>query len=176
MVNFRLLHQHLRGLSPPDDLLLAVVFSPLDGSGHLCEGAEPRLSGHSIGGQGLQAAPGCQRLLQGGQTSEVLPPEQTQRVLQVPLPQGCLPVTTPAFDIRVSQAHSFTSSARLGCSHLPPEVLGELLQVLQAEQRLLQSSLSFMFRSLQQSPAFLYVTQGLTFTQNKPLWGLQSHS
>ncbi len=77
-------------LSLPGYLLLAVVVSSLDGLGHVSQGGEAWLSGQSIGGQSLQTLASCLSLLQGGETSDVLPPDQTQRVLQIPLPQCCL--------------------------------------------------------------------------------------
>lgn len=51
--------------------------------------------------------------------------------------------------------------------YLPPKLLGELLQVLQVKQCLLQGSLSLMFSSLQQNPTLLYVTQSFTFKHTK---------
>lgn len=77
-------------LSPPDDLLLAVVVSSLDALGHVSQGAEARLSGQSVSGERLQAPAGRLCLLQGGRASDVLPPDETQRVLQVALPQSRL--------------------------------------------------------------------------------------
>lgn len=64
-----------------------MVVSSLDDLGHVLQGAEARLPGLDIGGQGLDAAAGCLRLLQAGQASQVLPADEPQRVLQVALPQ-----------------------------------------------------------------------------------------
>lgn len=73
--------------SPPDDLLLAVVVSSLDALGHVSQSGEARLSGQSVGGEGFQTPAGRLSLLQGGESSDILPPDQTQRVLQIPFPQ-----------------------------------------------------------------------------------------
>lgn len=73
--------------SPADDLLLAVVVSSLDALGHVSQSGEARLSGQSVCGEGFQTPAGRLSLLQGGESSDVLPPDQTQRVLQVPFPQ-----------------------------------------------------------------------------------------
>lgn len=77
-------------LPPPNDLLLAVVVSFLDGFCHVSEGREAWLPGQCIGSQGLQTPASCLSLLQCGQTSDVLPPDQTQCVLKIALPQSCL--------------------------------------------------------------------------------------
>lgn len=76
--------------SPPDDLLLAVVVSSLDVLGHVSQGAEAWLSSQSVGGQGLETPARCLSFLQSGKTSDVLPADQSQCVLQIALPQCCL--------------------------------------------------------------------------------------
>lgn len=80
----------LRRPSPPDDEVSAVVVSPHDASGHVFEGAEPWLMGQSVCSQRLQSPTGRLGLLQGAEASDVLPADQTQRVLQIILPQRCL--------------------------------------------------------------------------------------
>lgn len=64
-----------------------MVVSSLDDLGHVFQGTESRLPGQNVGGQSLQAAAGCLRLLRTSQVSKVLPTDQPQRVLQVGLPQ-----------------------------------------------------------------------------------------
>lgn len=162
-------------LSPPDDLLLAVVVSSFDGLGHVSESRETWLSGQSVGGQSLQTPASGLSLLQRGQTSDVLPPEQTQRVLQISFPQGGLGNATQSWlnsgcrkaDLRLC----FWCVLR---SYLSPKLLGELLQVLQAKQRLLQSSFSLVFSSLQQNPTLLYIAESFTFTETHktPCWNM----
>lgn len=53
------------------------------------------------------------------------------------------------------------------CSYLPSKLLSKLFQVLKAKQRILQGSLPLMFRSLQQNPTLLYVTEGFTYTNEE---------
>lgn len=164
--------------SPADDLLLAVVVSSLDALGHVSQSGEARLSGQSVGGEGFQTPAGRLSLLQGGESSDVLPPDQTQRVLQVPFPQRRLREEDKdylcLYPSEFREQHTHTSAVLLHrliggleVFYLPPKLLGELLQALQAEQRLLQSSLSLMFSSLQQNPTLLDVAQGFTFKYTK---------
>lgn len=70
-------------ISPPDNLLLAVVVSSLNDLRHIFQGAEAWFPGQNIGGQGLETAACCLSLLQGGEPSHVLSADQAQCVLQV---------------------------------------------------------------------------------------------
>lgn len=56
---------------------------------------------------------------------------------------------------------------RVWRGYLPQKLLGQQLQVLQAEQGLLQGSLSLVFGSLQQNPTLLDVAEGFTFTRSE---------
>lgn len=70
-------------ISPPDNLLLAVVVSSLNDLRHIFQGAEAWFPGQNICGQGLETAACCLSLLQGGEPSHVLSADQAQCVLQV---------------------------------------------------------------------------------------------
>lgn len=67
-----------------------MVVSSFNALGHVSEGAEAGLSGQGIGCQGLETPARHLSLLQSGETSDVLPVDQSQCVLQIALPQCCL--------------------------------------------------------------------------------------